>query len=149
MSTKRTKDQPTGEVITANKGFDQAMRCRGFQFDPGKTYHHEGEVNACVSGFHACEYPLDVFKYYSPADSRYAVVKASGQISRHGDDIKIASAIITVEAEIGHPVLVARAVDWVMDKLDKTIEQTLVTCNRSAATNTGNQSAATDRKSVV
>jgi hypothetical protein len=59
------------------------------------------------------------------------VVKASGQIGRHDGDSKVASATLTVEAEIGLPVLAARAVDWVMGKLDKSIEQTLVTGNRS------------------
>ena len=141
MATKKISKEEAKPVV-AYKGFDQKLQCREFQFEVGKTYEHEGEVKACASGFHSCEYPLDVFGYYNPADSRFAVVKASGQISRHGDDSKVASAIITVEAEIGLPVLVARAVDWVMDKLDKTIEQTLVTGNRSAATNTGNWSAA-------
>ena len=141
---KRTKAQPTGEVVTAFKGFNQSLQCRGFQFEVGKTYEHEGEVKACASGFHSCEYPLDVFNYYNPADSRFAVVKASGQISRHDGDSKVASATLTVEAEIGLPVLVARAVDWVMGKLDKSIEQTLVTGYQSAATNTGDYSAATN-----
>ena len=132
------------EVIAAFKGFDRNMQCRGYQFEIGKTYEHDGEVKACASWFHSCEYPLNVFNYYNPADGRFAVVKASGQISRHDGDSKVASATITVEAEIGLPVLVARAVDWVMGKLDKTIEQTIVTGNRSAATNTGDYSAATN-----
>ena len=139
-----TKAQPAGEVVTAYKGFDQNLQCRSFQFEVGKTYEHEGVVKACASGFHSCEYPLDVFNYYHPADSRFAVVKASGQISRHEGDSKVASASLTVEAEIGLPVLVARAVDWVLGKLDKSIEQTLVTGDYSAATNTGNYSAATN-----
>ena len=132
------------EVIAAFKGFDRNMQCRGYQFEVGKTYEHDGEVKACASGFHSCEYPLDVFNYYNPADSRFAVVKASGQISRHEGDSKVASASLTVEAEIGLPVLVARAVDWVLGKLDKSIEQTIVTGNRSASTNTGDYSAATN-----
>ena len=141
---KRTKTQAPAEVVTAYKGFNQSLQCRGFQFEVGKTYEHEGEVKACASGFHSCEYPLDVFNYYNPAGNRFAVVKASGQLSRHEGDSKIASATLTVEAEIGLPVLVARAVDWVMGKLDKSIEQTLVTGDYSAATNTGNRSAATN-----
>ena len=132
------------EVIAAFKGFDRNMQCRGYQFEVGKTYEHDGEVKACASGFHSCEYPLDVFNYYNPADSRFAVVKASGQISRHEGDSNVASASLTVEAEIGLPVLVARAVDWVLGKLDKSIEQTIVTGDYSAATNTGYQSAATN-----
>ncbi|WP_460565744.1 DUF7666 domain-containing protein, partial [Hydrogenophaga aquatica] len=141
---KRTKTQAPAEVVTAYKGFNQSLQCRGFQFEVGKTYEHDGEVKACASGFHSCEYPLDVFNYYHPAGSRFAVVKASGQISRHDGDSKVASATLTVEAEIGLPVLVARAVDWVMGKLDKSIEQTLVTGYQSAATNTGYRSAATN-----
>ena len=141
---KRTKTQAPAEVVTAYKGFNQSLQCRGFQFEVGKTYEHDGEVKACASGFHSCEYPLDVFNYYHPAGSRFVVVKASGQISRHDGDSKVASATLTVEAEIGLPVLVARAVDWVMGKLDKSIEQTLVTGDYSAATNTGYRSAATN-----
>ena len=109
---KRTKTQAPAEVVTAYKGFNQSLQCRGFQFEVGKTYEHEGEVKACASGFHSCEYPLDVFNYYCPAGNRFAVVKASGQISRHDGDSKVASATLTVEAEIGLPALVARAVDW-------------------------------------
>ena len=139
-----TKTQAPAEVVTAYKGFNQSMQCRGFQFEVGKTYEHDGEVKGCASGFHSCEYPLDVFNYYYPAGSRFAVVKASGQISRHDGDSKVASATLTVEAEIGLPVLVARAVDWVMGKLDKSIEQTLVTGYQSEATNTGDYSAATN-----
>ena len=141
---KRTKAQPAGEVVTAYKGFDQNLQCRSFQFEVGKTYEHEGKVKACESGFHSCEFPLDVFGYYAPASNRFAVVKASGQLSRHEGDSKIACATLTVEAEIGLPVLIARAVDWVLGKLDKSIEQTLVTGYQSAATNTGNRSAATN-----
>ena len=128
--------------IVAYKGFDRNLQCHGFQFEVGKTYEHQGKVKACESGFHSCEFPLHIFSYYPPADSRFAVVTASGQIRRHDGDSKVASAALTVEAEIGLLVLVARAVGWVMGKLDKTIEQTLVTGNRSAATNTGNWSAA-------
>ncbi len=131
--------------VEAFKGFNQKLQCRDFQFEIGKSYMHEGKVKACASGFHSCEYPLDVFNYYAPADSRFAVVKAEGEIHRKGDgDSKIASAIITVEAEIGLPGLVTRAVDWIMSKLDKSTEAATNTGNRSAATNTGDYSAATN-----
>ncbi|MFP6378327.1 hypothetical protein [Pseudomonas aeruginosa] len=146
----RKKKTEVEEIVTAYKGFKQDLTCRGYQFEIGGTYKHEGEVEACASGFHSCEYPLDVFGYYAPGDSRFAIVKASGQLSRHDDDSKIASATLVVEAEISMPTMISRAIDWVMSKVDKSVEQTVVgetasnTGNRSAASNTGNRSAASN-----
>ncbi|HFT7982095.1 TPA: DUF7666 domain-containing protein [Pseudomonas aeruginosa] len=144
------KKAASEEVVTAYKGFKQDLTCRGYQFEIGGTYKHEGEVEACASGFHSCEYPLDVFGYYAPGESRFAIVKASGQLSRHDDDSKIASATPVVEAEISMPTMISRAIDWIMARLDSSVEQTVVgdtasnTGNRSAASNTGNRSAASN-----
>ncbi|HBO2146466.1 TPA: hypothetical protein L4G88_005449 [Pseudomonas aeruginosa] len=144
------KKAASEEVVTAYKGFKQDLTCRGYQFEIGGTYKHEGEVEACASGFHSCEYPLDVFGYYAPGDSRFAIVKASGQLSRHDDDSKIASATLVVEAEISMPTMISRAIDWIMARLDSSVEQTVAgdtasnTGNRSAASNTGDQSAASN-----
>ncbi|VEF98765.1 DUF7666 domain-containing protein [Pseudomonas aeruginosa] len=136
--------------MTAYKGFKQDLTCRGYQFEIGGTYKHDGEVEACASGFHSCEYPLDVFGYYAPGESRFAIVKASGQLSRHDDDSKIASATLVVEAEISMPTMISRAIDWIMSKVDKSVEQTVVgetasnTGDYSAASNTGDYSAASN-----
>ncbi|KSR73224.1 hypothetical protein APB57_28750 [Pseudomonas aeruginosa] len=144
------KKAASEEVVTAYKGFKQDLTCRGYQFEIGGTYKHEGEVEACASGFHSCEYPLDVFGYYAPGESRFAIVKASGQLSRHDDDSKIASATLVVEAEISMPTMISRAIDWIMSKIDKSVEQTVVggtasnTGDYSAASNTGYQSAASN-----
>ncbi|MGI1187045.1 DUF7666 domain-containing protein [Pseudomonas aeruginosa] len=144
------KKAASEEVVTAYKGFKQDLTCRGYQFEIGGTYKHEGEVEACASGFHSCEYPLDVFGYYAPGDSRFAIVKASGQLSRHDDDSKIASATLVVEAEISMPTMISRAIDWIMARLDNSVEQTVVgdtasnTGNYSAASNTGDRSAASN-----
>ncbi|MEW2845225.1 DUF7666 domain-containing protein [Pseudomonas aeruginosa] len=164
----RKKKTEVEEIVTAYKGFKQDLTCRGYQFEIGGTYKHEGEVEACASGFHSCEYPLDVFGYYAPGESRFAIVKASGQLSRHDDDSKIASATLVVEAEISMPTMISRAIDWIMARLDNSVEQTVVgdtasntgdysaasntgdysaasnTGNRSAASNTGNRSAASN-----
>ncbi|MDS9569248.1 hypothetical protein RMH76_04785 [Pseudomonas aeruginosa] len=144
------KKAASEEVVTAYKGFKQDLTCRDYQFEIGGTYKHDGEVEACASGFHSCEYPLDVFGYYAPGDSRFAIVKASGQLSRHDDDSKIASATLVVEAEISMPTMISRAIDWIMARLDSSVEQTVVgdtasnTGDYSAASNTGNRSAASN-----
>jgi hypothetical protein len=138
-------------AITAFKGFNPDWTCRGFQYEVGKTYEHKGDVVRCASGgFHSCENPLDVFVYYPPSTSRYAIVECGGTIDRDDEDTKIASATITINAEIKIPEMVKRAVDWVMAKVDRKIEQVVTgnsatnTGDRSAATNTGDWSAATN-----
>ena len=130
--------------IIAYKGFNQDWTCRGYQYEMGKMYEHKGDVKACESGFHSCEYPLDVFGYYAPCESKFAVVKASGKISKDGDDSKIASAKITIETEINLPEMVKKAVEWIKGKVDWNAAKVSNTGFQSAATNTGFQSAATN-----
>ncbi|MCK8930856.1 hypothetical protein MY763_09205 [Haemophilus influenzae] len=130
--------------IIAYKGFNQDWTCRGYQYEIGKTYEHKGDVKACESGFHACEYPLDVLNYYSPAVSKFAVVKMSGETSKDSDDTKIASAKITIETEINLPEMVKKAVEWIKGKVDWDAAKVFNTGDQSVATNTGYQSAATN-----
>ena len=133
---------PATEVITSYKGFDRNLQCRGFQYEVGKTYEHTGDVVACESGFHACEHPLDVFSYYPPTFSRYAEVKQSGAMSRPGGDTKIASARITIEAEIALPEIIQRAVKWVFDRAQWS-EGPVATEDNEGATASGTRGAAT------
>ncbi|WP_079959338.1 DUF7666 domain-containing protein [Salmonella enterica] len=134
----------TKEIVTF-KGFNKDLKCRDFQFEIGKTFHHDGKVEACVSGFHACECPFDVFSYYSPADSRFAETISFGITNREEDgDTKIASASITIKAELTLPQFIQRGIEWIWSKIDKSLEQQIMCGNWSAATNTGNRSAATN-----
>ncbi|PVS41631.1 hypothetical protein C4653_11440 [Salmonella enterica subsp. enterica serovar Braenderup] len=134
----------TKEIVTF-KGFNKDLKCRDFQFEIGKTFHHDGKVEACGSGFHACECPFDVFSYYSPADSRFAETISFGITDREEDgDTKIASASITIKAELTLPQFIQRGIEWIWSKIDKSLEQQIMCGNRSAATNTGNWSAATN-----
>ncbi|KAL1025170.1 DUF7666 domain-containing protein [Haemophilus influenzae] len=130
--------------IIAYKGFNQDWACRGYQYEIGKTYEHKGNVKACESGFHACEYPLDVLSYYSPAVSKFAVVKMSGETSKDSDDTKIASAKITIETEINLPEMIKKAVEWIKGKVDWDAAKVSNTGDQSAATNTGYRSVATN-----
>lgn len=80
--------------MKAYKGFDKDLKCRGFQYEIGKEYE-EKEAEACEKGFHACENPLEVFRYYPPCDgNRYCEVEQDGELSKHGGDSKVASTKI-------------------------------------------------------
>ncbi|EPW1003552.1 DUF7666 domain-containing protein [Salmonella enterica] len=134
----------TKEIVTF-KGFNKDLKCRDFQFEIGKTFHHDGKVEACGSGFHACECPFDVLSYYPPAESRYAETISFGVTDREEEgDTKIASASITIKAELTLPQFIQRGIEWIWSKIDKSLEQQIMSGNRSAATNTGYQSAATN-----
>lgn len=134
----------TKEIVTF-KGFNKDLKCRGFQFAIGETFHHDGKVEACGSGFHACECPFDVFSYYPPAESRYAETISFGITdSEEGGDTKIASSSITIKDELTLPQFIQRGIEWIWSKIDKSLEQQIMCGSWSAATNTGNQSAATN-----
>jgi hypothetical protein len=110
----KAKKQTEQAPITAYKGFDEKLQCRGFQFEVGKSYEHDGQVKACEGGFHACANPLDVWNYYGPCDMRFALVELSGEVSRHDEDSKIAAARITVKAELSLPQFIGDAVRFLM-----------------------------------
>ena len=77
--------------IKSYKGFDDDLKCRGFQYEIGKEYE-EPDAVACEKGFHACEDPIETFGHYPPATSRYCEVEQGGKISRDSDDSKIGRA---------------------------------------------------------
>ena len=139
--SKKPQPNAASEVVQSVKGFGLNWRCRDYQFEVGKTYTHDGEVNACESGFHACEYPLDVFRYYAPGQSRYALVQQSGALSRHGSDTKVASGKITIEAELKLPDLIARAIKWIFAHA-KPEDTEHATGYQGAASSTGTRGAA-------
>ena len=123
------------------KGTDKDMKCRGFQFDLGKEYVEE-EAKLCEKGFHGCEYPLDVFAHYAPADSRFFVADLDGVTEEEAEgDSKRSGTKIKLRAEIGIAGIVKAAVEYIKEKAESSKNQT---GNRSAATNTGDYSAATN-----
>ena len=134
-----SEQSETPVVIQAYKGFDANMQCRGFQFEIGKTYTHEGTVEACSSGFHACENPLDVWRYYTlDGRNKFCSVELSGAISRHEEDSKIAAATISIKAEIGLPTIIADAVKFVMSLVKASATTTATTGEGANAATTGN-----------
>ena len=122
------------------KGMDKDMKCRGFQFEPGKEYETD-EVKVCEKGFHACEYPLDVLRYYPPNTSRFFEVEQSGEIQKHSDDSKVASTKIKIGAELSISDLVKAAVNYTMERA-KPENTEHATGYRGAASATGYWGAA-------
>ena len=132
------------------KGTDKEMKCRDFQFELGKEYVEE-EAKLCYKGFHGCEYPLDVFAHYAPADSRFFVADLDGVTDEKEEgDSKRAGTKIKLRAEIGIAGIVKAAVEYIKEKAESSKNHTgdcsaaTNTGNCSAATNTGNYSAATN-----
>ena len=104
-----------GEVIKAYKGFNKNMTCRDFQYEKGKEYETE-KAEACECGFHASEYPLDVFRYYPPGTSVYHVVELSGELDRTESD-KVASTKIKIGASIDIAGIVMAAISYIKERI--------------------------------
>ena len=129
------------EIIKSYKGFNKDMTCRGFQYEEGKEYEEE-TADACHSGFHACEYPLDCLNYYSPNESVYHEVEQSGEFDRGGDESKIASTKIKIGARLDIPGLVKAAIDFTMSRVKKEAGSD-EDCGASSATGYKGASSAT------
>ena len=102
--------------MKAYKGFNKDMTCRGFQFEEGKTYQ-EDTANLCESGFHACENPLDCFRYYAPTNSVYHEVELDEvDKTRSEDDSKRCGKIIKIGANLDIIGIVKATFDFVYKK---------------------------------
>ena len=131
--------------IKAYKGFNKNLQCQPdddkppYQYEVGKEYE-ESEAELCSCGFHACEFPLDVFGYYPPADSRYCEVELDATEEKEKDS-KRTGKKIKIGAEIGLNGIIKAGVKFILEKAESCDKGT---GDRSAATNTGDRSAATN-----
>ena len=71
-------------MVKGFKGFNEDLTCRGFQYEIGKTYKHNGEVELCRSGFHFCRKLKDVHHFYNLKTSRICEIEADGKIDDDG-----------------------------------------------------------------
>ena len=132
-------------IIHSYKGFDKDLKCRGFAYEIGKDYEQDGKIKCCNNGFHACEFPLEVFNYYAPGgNSRYCTVTQSGVTDKKGGDSKVASSKIHIETEIGLDGIIKAGVKFILDKVNWENQKESNTGDQSAATNTGHCSVATN-----
>ena len=108
--------------IKAYKGFNKDMTCTPedvkFQYKEAEEYETDRAI-VCKTGFHACEYPLDCFKYYPPCQSIYHEVEQSGEISREEDDSKISSTKIKIGIAINIAGLVKAAIEYTTKRAKK------------------------------
>jgi hypothetical protein len=138
--------------MKAYKATDKDMKCRGFQYELGKTEEVDGDAKLCERGLHVCEMPLDVLGYYAPGDgSRYFEAELEDVSDEmHSDDTKRVGKKLTLSAEIGIPGLVKAQVEYVKAQCDfdnvikkaNSEKKNHATGNRGAASATGWRGAA-------
>ena len=113
-----------GKRIKTFKGFDENLKCRGFQYAVGEEYKIENEedIELCRNGFHAInedQDPMSVFDYYPPVidgkKSRYCEVEVGGNTKTDGN--KVVGSEIKVGFEIGIPGIIKAHIDWVKSKI--------------------------------
>lgn len=133
-----------GNIIKSYKGFNKDMTCRNFKYEEGKEYEEKNAV-ACQSGFHACEYPLDVFNYYPPNTSVYHEVEQSGDFAKDNNDSKVSSTKIKIGAAINIADLVKATIEYTTKRANKENGATGA-YGASSATGTCGASSATGYK---
>ncbi|MBQ7404182.1 MAG: hypothetical protein IJW05_12185 [Lentisphaeria bacterium] len=89
-------------AIQAFKAFESDWKCKGFQYEVGKIYHHDGKIELCNSGFHACEKLADCFNYYDydSENTRVAKVKVWGTVLKESDNNKLCAEYIEIVEEL-------------------------------------------------
>ena len=85
------------------KGTDKDMRCRGMQYEIGKTFYADGKIEVCDNGLHFCIRLTDVFDYYEHGNgNRFFEVEADGIIDSDGkksaaSELKIIRELTDIE----------------------------------------------------
>ena len=54
--------------VKGYKAFNKDLTCRDFQYEIGKEYKHEGNIELCSEGFHFCKRLMDIHGYYDLKD---------------------------------------------------------------------------------
>ena len=86
-------------IIKGYKVFNHDWTCRGFQYEVGKTFKHDGNIEMCGAGFHFCQKARDCFNYYRfDNQNKVAEIEAIGLVETSGnksvtDEIKIVREI--------------------------------------------------------
>jgi len=124
--------------MKAYKGFNSQLQCapnnKIFQFEIGKTYEEKKAI-LCKSGFHACIDPIDVLRFYDPANSRFCEVDIEDvSEERDPDNSKICGKKITIIKEYTIIEFIELCKDYRKSN----------TADKSTASNTGDKSIASN-----
>ena len=98
--------------IIAYKGFNKDLKCRDFQYEVGKEYEINGEIECCKRGFHACKSPMEVWDHYDMLNSRFAEVELSGKIEEEENSTKVCSSCIKIKAELKLADIINIGIEW-------------------------------------
>lgn len=105
-------------MIKGYKGFYDDFKCRSdFQYEVGGEYE-EDDVVMCKKGFHFCENPLDVFRYYPPSTSRYAEVDGDGIVAKNNIDTKVVCSKIRIDKELDLFDIISAGTKRIMDHIN-------------------------------
>ena len=130
--------------MRAYKGFavasDGTISCRGHQYVEGETYVHDGPVELCAAGYHACPMPLDTLRYYPLATSAYHEVEVGGVVQGDGD--KVVSGRITIGARLSIADMITAHVDLVQDRTPRDRSVAAADKHNSTAATSGDRSTA-------
>lgn len=129
--------------IKAYKGFDKDLQCRGFQYEVGKDYETD-RAELCDCGFHACEFPLDVFSYYAPGESRYCEVDLDATKEREKDS-KRCGKKIHIGLEIGLKGIIDAAIEFIFESSKPTTRN----CAHAATTGYRAHAAVKGKNSIA
>ena len=90
------------DTMTGYKGTDKDMKCKGFQFELGKWFNHDGPIELCKSGFHFCKHPSGPWSYYNDRGTRVFSVEARNVVEEYipGSELKLVCSEIRLIEEI-------------------------------------------------
>ena len=97
------------------KAFNKDLTCKGFQYEIGKEYEIDGEIELCRNGFHACESPMETFDYYPMLDSRFCEVEQTGEILKEENSTKVCSSKIKIVAELKLADMIKLGIEWLKE----------------------------------
>ena len=121
------------EVIKGYKGFNKDLTCNGFQYKEGEIFEMKGDPKKRERGFHFCTEPLDILRYYNPAESVFHHVEGYGKSSTDNDDSKIAVSKIKIGAKIS-----------IAEFVKLSFEAILKRCKNNVIENSGDSSMASN-----